>query len=63
MRGKWNNQKDEIVNAEQFIQKCATRSETSGKDYEIILKSGERVKSGEWLSARLREIRSAPSQK
>ncbi|MFN0206994.1 MAG: DUF5329 family protein, partial [Planctomycetota bacterium] len=42
MRGKWNNQKDEIVNAEQFIQKCATRSETSGKDYEIILKSGER---------------------
>jgi len=57
IRGKLNNQKDTIATAEQFIQICATRSTTSGKDYEIILKSGERVKSGEWLSARLRDIR------
>jgi hypothetical protein len=45
---RFNFRKEEIT-AEQFIEKIASRSSMSGKDYFIILPSGQRLTMSEWF--------------
>jgi hypothetical protein len=59
LRGKWKRDKDEIKSAKQFIEKIATRSSTTGKEYKIKIKDGETYaekKSAEFLTAELAKL-------
>lgn len=59
LRGKWKRDKDEIKTAKQFVEKIATRSSTSGKDYKIKVKDGDNwteTKSAEYLTAELTKL-------
>ena len=47
-----------INTAEKFIKYIATKSSFSGNLYMIQLKNGTKIKSADWLKARLREIES-----
>jgi len=57
LRRKWNAQKDEIKTAEQFIEKVASVSSTSGKPYLIRFKDGTEQKSGDYLKAQLKQLK------
>jgi hypothetical protein len=60
MRRKYDHFKKEIKTAEQFIEKCAAKSELSGKPYMIKRSDGTTVKCEDWmktlLEARRKEI-------
>ncbi len=43
--------------AEMFIDRIASKSSTSGKDYLIKLPAGTKVKSKTWLTEKLNEIK------
>ena len=45
---------------EQFIERVASKSSMSGKPYLVRCGNSAPVQSGEWLFARLQELRSAP---
>lgn len=53
LRSKWKTHKKEIKTAEDFIEKAASRSSTSGKPYLIRRKDGGETPSGEYLKKRL----------
>lgn len=56
MRRKLKAAGDRVTTAEIFIEKVASKSESSGKPYEIKTADGKTVKAGEYLRARLAEI-------
>lgn len=56
---KYEHYRDQIVRAEDFIAKAATKSETSGKPYMVKLADGQQVPLAEWLTAQLAEWRAA----
>ncbi len=56
LRRKWESQKDEIKTAQEFIDKAASESSTSGKPYLIRFKDGTETKSGEYLKAQLKKL-------
>jgi hypothetical protein len=46
-----------VASTEQFIELAASRSSVSGKPYLVQCASAAAVKSGEWLTLRLQEMR------
>jgi hypothetical protein len=56
LRGKWNANESSIKTAQDFIEKIATQSSTTGRPYLIKLKDGREVKSGEYLTAELKKL-------
>lgn len=57
MQAKYEHFKKEIVTAEDFIERCATRSEMTGQAYRVKLGGGAIKESGEFLRAELRSLR------
>ena len=56
LQGKWEANKAAIRTAEQFIEKAASTSSTTGKPYLIRFKDGKEVKSGDYLKERLKTL-------
>ncbi|SFP85527.1 hypothetical protein SAMN05443579_116125 [Variovorax sp. PDC80] len=57
MQAKYEHFKKEIVTAEDFIERCATRSEMTGQAYRVKLGGGAIKESGEFLRAELHSLR------
>ena len=57
LRGKWQSNDKEIKTAADFIAKAATVSSTTGKPYLIRFKDGTQAKCGDYLNARLKELK------
>jgi Family of unknown function (DUF5329) len=55
LRRKWDSKKDEIKTAQDFIDKAASVSSTSGKPY-LIRKNGQDTKAGEYLMNQLKKL-------
>jgi hypothetical protein len=55
LKAKWDSKKDEIKTAQDFIEKAASASSTSGKPY-LIRKDGKDIKSSEYLMAQLKKL-------
>lgn len=53
LRGKWEAKAKEIKTAEDFIEKAASVSGTTGKPYLIRFVGGREVKCGEYLKEQL----------
>jgi Family of unknown function (DUF5329) len=56
LRGKWKAQQSDIKTAQDFIDKAASKSSTTGQPYLIRQPDGKEIKSGEYLIAELRKI-------
>jgi hypothetical protein len=56
LRGKWRASEAEIKTAQDFIDKAASVSSTSGKPYLIRFKDGKEIKSGDYLRAELKKL-------
>ena len=50
---KYQHFKDEIDTPEEFIERCATASLVTGKQYLIIDSQGAEMPAGEWLNTEL----------
>jgi hypothetical protein len=57
MAGKYRHFAKEIHTAEDFIRLAGTRSETTGKAYEVKLRDGKTMPAGQWLSLLLADYR------
>lgn len=57
IQSKFERFKKKINSAEDFIEKCATKSELSGKPYEIKLTDGTKMETSKWLLAELKIFR------
>ena len=57
MGNKYRHFREDIKTAEDFIERCASRSLLSGKSYLVINEQGEQVRTSEWLEAALAEYR------
>jgi len=55
LRGKWSAKEKEIKTAEDFIDKAASVSGTTGKPYVIKFSDGREVKCGEYLKEQLKK--------
>jgi len=56
MRRKYDHFKKEIKTPDDFIAKCAAKSELSGKPYMVKTADGKSVKCEEWMKARLQDL-------
>ena len=56
LRGKWNVNKAGVKSARDFIDKVATKSETSGKPYLLRFSDGNEIHSREFLLTELEKI-------
>jgi hypothetical protein len=54
---KYQHFRDEIDTPEQFIERCATASLVTGKQYLIIDSQGDEIPAGEWLNTELARYR------
>jgi len=57
MNKKYQHFREDIKTAEDFIERCASRSLLSGKPYLVINEQGEQVRTSEWLLAELADYR------
>ncbi|MDQ0587572.1 DUF5329 family protein [Variovorax paradoxus] len=57
MQAKFDHFKDEIATAEDFIDRCASRSEVTGKAYKVKMSNGSMRDANEFLNAELRALR------
>ena len=57
MNNKYRHFREDIKTAEDFIERCASRSLLSGKPYLVINEQGEQVRTSEWLLAELADYR------
>lgn len=57
MRAKYDYFKKEIVTAEDFINRCASRSEMTGETYKVKLKDGVLRDANQFLNGELRMLR------
>ena len=57
MRAKITASAEPVRTAEEFIERIATRSSLTKRDYQVRLADGKTVPSAEWLRARLADIR------
>jgi hypothetical protein len=60
MRRKYEHFKKDIKTPEDFIEKCASKSELSGKPYSVKLPDGKTIRCDEWLKKTLLEIQKTP---
>ncbi len=56
LRGKWDANKAEVKTARDFIDKVATKSDTSGKPYLMRFNDGKEIPSREFLLAELKKL-------
>lgn len=56
LRGKWRDRADEVRSAEEFIQRVATKSSTSGKPYLVRYRDGREVAAAALLREELRRL-------
>lgn len=56
LRGKLRTQQSELKTAQDFIDKAATVSSTSGKPYLIRFKDGKEVQLAEYLKGELKKL-------
>ncbi len=56
LRGKLKSQSKEIKNANDFIEKAASVSSTSGKSYVIRFKDGRKINCGDYLKTELKRL-------
>jgi hypothetical protein len=56
LRGKWAATLEEITTAQDFIEKIASVSSTSGQPYRIQFPDGRESPSGEYLRAALQQL-------
>lgn len=61
LRRKWQANTDKVKTAEDFVEKIASRSSTTGAPYRIRMKNGTEIECGEYLS-RLLASHGAPGQ-
>jgi hypothetical protein len=59
IRDKYDYFKDEIKSAEDFIAKAATRSELSGRLYQVRCGDTEPVPAADWLNGELASFRAS----
>jgi hypothetical protein len=57
LRRKWRTAGDRVKTPEDFIDRCATASSTSGEAYRMRLENGTTVTARDWLLGRLVELR------
>jgi hypothetical protein len=57
MQAKYKHFKDEIKTAEDFIERCASRSEVTGKPYAVKLADGKVHDANAFLKRELRVLR------
>lgn len=57
MQAKYAYFKDRIVTAEDFIERCATRSEMTGRPYTVKFANGPEREANAFLLRELREVR------
>lgn len=57
LRGKWSRQAGEIDTADEFIEKIATRSSTTGRVYLVRFNDGREMPVAAFLRAELRKLR------
>ncbi|WP_431108209.1 DUF5329 family protein [Variovorax paradoxus] len=62
MQAKFDHFKDEIATAEDFIDRCASRSEMTGKAYQVKMPNGSLKDANEFLKAELRTLRKGPAR-
>lgn len=60
LRGKWRNRANEIRTAEEFIERVATKSSTSGKPYLVRLENGREIPAATLLREHLRKLTTNP---
>ena len=60
LKAKYDYFKGDIVTPEDFIRLAGSKSELSGKPYQVQMRDGRRVMSAEWLLRVLAEYRAAP---
>ena len=56
LRGKWQANEKAIQTADDFIEKAASISTTTGKPYLIQFSDGREVKCGEYLKEELKKL-------
>ena len=59
MQAKYDYFKKELVTAEDFIERCASRSEMTGQAYKVKLNNGTVRDANEFLNSELRTMRQA----
>lgn len=59
MQAKYDYFKKELVTAEDFIERCASRSEMTGQAYKVKLTDGVVRDANEFLNSELRVLRAA----
>ena len=57
MQAKYDYFKKELVTAEDFIERCASRSEMTGQAYKVKLNDGGVKDANEFLNSELRALR------
>jgi Fe-S oxidoreductase len=57
MQAKYDYFKKELVTAEDFIDRCASRSEVTGQAYKVKLANGAVRDANEFLNSELRALR------
>ena len=57
MQAKYDYFKKELVTAEDFIDRCASRSEMTGQAYKVKLNDGAVKDANEFLNSELRALR------
>lgn len=55
LRGKWRSKEKEIKTADDFIEKVATLSSTTGKPYLIRFNDGRQMKCADYLKEQLKK--------
>lgn len=60
MQAKYAHFKDKIVTADDFIDRCASRSEMTGKPYLVKLGDAAPVEANAFLKKELRAVRGLP---
>ena len=58
LRRKWQRHAAEVRSAEDFIEKIASASSTTGRPYLVRLAAGREVPCGDFLRAELKRLRS-----
>jgi len=58
LREKWRSRRSEVRTAEEFIERVASFSSTSGRRYLIRFADGREIPSAEYLRAELARLRS-----
>jgi hypothetical protein len=59
MRRKYEHFKDRIKTPEDFIEKCGSKSELSGKEYSVKLPDGKVMSCKRWMTEELKQLQAA----